>query len=78
MKLPSLGKPKRTQRTVIDLTDAANGTLTVPLAVLRQAVKQTEEFGDLATVEFTVVGGFYFGGSDRPPALRSLLVEEDR
>ena len=80
MKLPFV-RPKRTTRTVVDLTDAAAGTLALPLGVLRQIVNDTPEFSDTANAEFTIINGYlspFGGGGNGAPALRSLVVEERR
>jgi hypothetical protein len=82
MRLPTF-TPKRTVRTVIDLETPADG-LTLPLAVLREIVAQTSEFGDEATAEFHIRHGYVGYGSSYSrstldhPAFRSLVVEEVR
>lgn len=72
-------RPKRTVRSVIDLSDASGESLTLPLEVLRDIVHMTPEFSGTASATFSVRA--YGGGGGYSPrtfALRSLVIEEER
>lgn len=73
-------RPKKTTRTVIDLSDACAGTLTIPLKVLRDIVESTSEFTDEARAQFHVnrVMLSYLLDPSPEPSLRSLTIEEER